>query len=303
MLSALTAFFGGDLLARMPAGHGTDSGGLDLAVNQRLDTIGAVVREFSRVVTAIAEGDLAQAMPLEVNGQPLRGPLLQLAKRINRMRAQLARLASEVGRITREVGIEGRLGGQAALPDSSGAWRDLTDNVNSLAARLTSQVWVISTVTAAMAKGDLGTDLEIDASGELAMLRDNINALIHSLRETTRRNAEQDWLKTNVARFTRKLQGQRSVAAVAGMLMSELAPLISMQHGLFYTMDTAQLEQPVLRLSASYAAALDVKSEWRLGEGLIGQCAQDRLPLLVTDVPAAYLTIRTGSAPRRRPAC
>jgi signal transduction histidine kinase/DNA-binding response OmpR family regulator/HAMP domain-containing protein len=295
LLTTLAAFCSHDLSARMPAGEDEASRKLAAEVNHWLDMASGVLRAFDRVVTDITEGRLEQPMPLEVNGHALHGPLLQLAERVNRMRTQLARLTSEIGRVAHEVGAEGRLGGQAAPPEPGGTWRDLTNHVNRLVAQVTSQVRTISGVTSAMANGDFSADLQVAASGELAQLRDHINALIRSLRESNRRNAEQDWLKSNVARLTQQLQGQRRVAAVASMLMSELAPLINIQHGLFYVMDEVHLEQPSLRLQASYAAAQSVKPEWRLGEGLIGQCALDRKPLLVTDVPPDYLTVRTGT--------
>ncbi|HEX8883321.1 MAG TPA: ATP-binding protein, partial [Noviherbaspirillum sp.] len=294
LLTTLAAFCNGDLSARMPPAQDATAQKLTMEINRWLNAAGSVLQAFERVVTDIAEGRLDQAMPLEVNGQPLHGPLLHLAERINRMRGQLAKLTSEIGRITHEVGVEGRLGSQAAQPELNGVWHDLSDQVNNLVIRLTSQVRTMSAVTSAMANGDFSVDLQMPASGELAQLRDNINALIQSLRETNRRNAEQDWLKTNVARLTQQLQGQRSVAAVASMLMSELAPQINLQHGLFYLMDEVHLEQPSLRLHATYAAALNVKPEWRIGEGLIGQCALDRKPLLITDVPPDYLKVCTG---------
>ena len=293
-LTTLAAFCSGDLSARMPPAQDATAHKLTVEVNRWLHAAASVLQAFDRVVTDITEGRLDQPMPLEVNGQPLHGSLLHLAERVDRMRAQLAKLTSEISRVAHEVGVEGRLASQAAQPALNGVWRDLSDQVNSLATRLTSQVRTMSAVTSAMANGDFSVDLQIPASGELAQLRDNINALIQSLRESNRRNAEQDWLKTNVARLTQQLQGQRSVAAVASMLISELAPQINLQHGLFYLMDEVHLEQPRLRLYATYAAALNVKPEWRIGEGLIGQCAMDRKPLLITDVPPDYLTVCTG---------
>lgn len=294
LLTTLAAFCNGDLSARMPPTQDETAHKLAVEVNRWLNGAGSILQAFDRVVTDIAEGRLDQPVPLELNGQPLHGPLLHLAERVNRMRAQLANLTSEISRVAHEVGVEGRLGSQAAQPALNGAWRDVSDQVNSLVTRLTSQVRTMSAVTSAMANGDFSIDLQMPASGELAQLRDNINALIQSLRESNRRNAEQDWLKTNVARLTQQLQGQRSVAAVASMLMSELAPQINLQHGLFYLRDEVHLGQPSLRLYATYAAALNAKPEWRIGEGLIGQCAMDRKPLLITDVPPDYLTVCTG---------
>ena len=302
LLATLATFCAGDLSVRMPASQDARSEKLNAAVDDWLATVSGVLTEFSSVVNAITEGRLDQPMPIEINGHPLRGPLLQLAERINRMRAKLACLPVEVGRITREVSVEGRLGGRASLPDSAGVWRDLVDSVNRLTASVSGQVRAVSDIASAMAKGDLSEELKIEAEGELAVLRDNINTLIRSLRDTTRRNAEQDWLKTNLARFTRLLQGQRGIVPVAQLVMSELASLIRMQHGLFYVMDQAQLESRCLRLSAAYAAGDDARSAWRLGEGLVGQCALDRKPHLVADVPPTYLTIRTGVG-AAAPAC
>ena len=302
LLATLATFCAGDLSVRMPASQDAAAVKLNAAVDDWLETVSGLLLEFSKIVTAITEGRLDQPMPLEVNGRPLRGPLLQLAERINRMRAQLACLPVEVCRITREVGLEGRLGGRVSLPDPAGAWSDMVDNVNRLAASVSGQVRAISRIASAMARGDLSEELKIEAEGELGVLRDNINTLIHSLRDTTRRNAEQDWLKTNLARFARLLQGQRGIAPVAQLVMRELATLLRIQHGLFYVMDQAQLEARCLRLGAAYAAGAHARTAWRLGEGLIGQCALDRKPLLVADVPPAYLTIRTGVG-AAAPAC
>src|SRR3954453_11074821 len=146
----------------------------------------------------------------------------------------LATFAQQVTSVAREVGIEGKLGGQASVPGASGTWRDLTDNVNRLAANLTTQVRAIAEVATAVTKGDLSRSIAVEAAGEVASLKDNINEMIRNLRDTTAKNTEQDWLKTNLARFTRMLQGQRDLLAVAKLVLSELAPLVSAQHGIFY---------------------------------------------------------------------
>lgn len=189
LLATLAAFCGGDLSARMPPGQDEGSRKLAVEVDHWLTTIGGVLRAFDRVVTDITEGNLEQPMPLEINGHALRGPLLQLAERINRMRAQLGKLTSEIGRVAHEVGVEGRLGGRARPPGSEGAWHDLTESVNSMTEQLTGHVRAISGVTSAMAKGDFSADFDMAANGELAQLRDNIHALIHSLRESTDRKS------------------------------------------------------------------------------------------------------------------
>src|SRR5207244_10379322 len=176
--------------------------------------------------------------------------------------------------VAREVGVEGKLGGQANVPGAAGTWRDLTDNVNGLAANLTSQVRAIAEVSTAVTKGDLTRSITIQAEGEVAALKDNINEMIRNLRETTRKNSEQDWLKTNLAKFTRMLQGQKDVLTVAQLILSELAPVVTAQQGVFYVMESAN-GAPVLKLLSSYAyqQRKHLSNEFRLGEGLVGQSA------------------------------
>src|SRR5207248_2568963 len=161
--------------------------------------------------------------------------------------------ASEVTRVAREVGTEGNLGGQAHVPGVSGVWKDLTDNVNSMADNLTDQVRGIARVVTAVANGDLRRKLAVEAKGEIADLADTINEMIRNLRETTQRNTEQDWLKTNLAHFTRLLQGQRDLMTASRLILSELAPLVNAQHGVFYTMDASDPAEPVLKYQAGYA--------------------------------------------------
>ncbi len=171
--------------------------------------------------------------------------------------------------MAREVGVEGKLGGQANVPGAAGTWRDLTDNVNGLAANLTNQVRAIADVATAVTKGDLTRYVEVEAKGEVAELKDNVNEMIRNLRETTRQNAEQDWLKSNLAKFNRLLQGQRDLAAVSKMVLSELAPLINAQHGVFYMMNESPPDPAKLKLLSAYAykGNINVNDEWRLGEG------------------------------------
>src|SRR5213076_2926137 len=205
------------------------------------------VRGIAKVVTAVANGNLKRKLVLEAKGE-----IEELAETINNMIDTLATFADQVTTVAREVGIEGKLGGQASVPGAAGTWRDLTDNVNRMAAALTTQVRAIAEVATAVTKGDLSRAIAVDAAGEVAALKDNINEMIVNLRDTTEKNTAQDWLKTNLAKFTRLLQGQRDLATVSRTILSELAPLVPMQHGVIYFNESAT-EDPDLRLLASYA--------------------------------------------------
>jgi HAMP domain-containing protein/signal transduction histidine kinase/CheY-like chemotaxis protein len=253
------------------------------------------VRGIAKVVTAVANGDLKRKLILETKGE-----IAELADTINGMIDTLATFADQVTTVAREVGIEGKLGGQARVPGAAGIWRDLTDNVNQLAANLTTQVRAIAEVATAVTKGDLTRSIAVEAQGEVAALKDNINEMILNLAATTRKNNEQDWLKTNIAKFTGMMQGQRDLLTVAQLLLSELTPLIGAQHGTFYIAETA--EETVLKLLAGYA--IDNRAEtpqrFRIGEGLVGQCARERMRILATNVPAEYIRINSslgGAAP------
>jgi HAMP domain-containing protein/CheY-like chemotaxis protein len=247
------------------------------------------VRGIVKVVTAVADGDLKQNLTVKSKGE-----VAALAETINNMTNTLATFADQVTTVAREVGVEGRLGGQANVPGAAGTWKDLTGNVNLLAANLTTQVRAIAEVATAVTKGDLTRSIQVNARGEVAELKDNINTMIDNLRLTTERNTEQDWLKTNLARFTNMLQGQRDLTAVGRMLLSELAPLVAAQNGVIYLVDGE--DSPVLRLLSSYA---DARSDGHaptlhLGEGLIGQCALDARPILIAGAPSNVVPIRTG---------
>src|SRR5213083_2195940 len=207
------------------------------------------VRGIAKVVTAVANGDLNRKLFLEAKGE-----IAQLAETINNMIDTLATFADQVTTVAREVGVEGKLGGQANVPGAAGTWRDLTDNVNRLAANLTTQLRAIVDVATAVTKGDLTRSIQVEAQGEVAFVKDNINEMIRNLRDTTLRNEEQDWLKTNLTRFTQMLQGQRDLLTVGRLILSELATVVSAQHGVFYTMAGSEgAETPRLRLLASYA--------------------------------------------------
>src|SRR5204863_105198 len=195
------------------------------------------VRGIVKVVTAVATGNLRQRLTVEAKGE-----VAALAETINNMTDTLATFAEQVTNVAREVGVDGRLGGQANVPGTAGTWKDLTANVNLLAANLTNQVRAIADVATAVTKGDLTRSITVEASGEVASLKDNINAMIRNLRETTERQTEQDWLKTNLARFSGMMQGQRNLITVGEMLLSELAPLVGAQQAVMYMMDDAASE-------------------------------------------------------------
>ena len=190
------------------------------------------VRGIAKVVTAVANGDLKQKLLVEAKGE-----IAELADTINSMTDTLATFADQVTTVAREVGVEGKLGGQANVPGAAGTWRDLTDNVNQLAANLTTQLRAIADVATAVTKGDLTRSIQVDAQGEVAFVKDNINEMIRNLKDTTLQNDEQDWLKTNLAKFTRMLQGQEICLRSANSILSELAPVVSAQHGVFYIME------------------------------------------------------------------
>jgi HAMP domain-containing protein/GAF domain-containing protein len=248
------------------------------------------VRGIAKVVTAVANGDLKQKLLVEAKGE-----IAALADTINSMTDTLAIFADQTTTVAREVGVEGKLGGQANVPGAAGTWRDLTDNVNQLAANLTTQLRAIADVATAVTKGDLTRSIQVDARGEVAFVKDNINEMIGNLRDTTSRNNEQDWLKTNLAKFTRMLQGQKDLLAVGRMILSELAPVVNAQQGVFYIMDGSE-EQPELRLLASYAyrERKGVNNRFRLGEGLVGQAALEKERILLANVPSDYVYISSG---------
>ena len=208
---------------------------------------------------------------------------------------QLSSFASEVTRVAREVGTEGKLGGQANVSGVAGTWKDLTENVNQLAANLTNQMRAIGEVATAVTRGDLSRSIQVEARGEVSYLKDNINEMIRNLKETTQKNAQQDWLKTNLARFTRLLQGQRDLQAVTKLILSELAPLVSAHHGVFYMMDS-QGADARLRMIASYGyrSSRKLPTSFLPGEGLVGQCALEKSRIWLTDVPRDYIVVSSG---------
>ncbi len=276
--------------ARVPGVSGTWKDLTD-NVNFMASNLTTQVRGIVKVVTAVANGDLTQKLV----GVEAKGEIAALAETINNMTDTLGTFADQVSTVAREVGIEGKLGGQAKVPGALGTWRQLTDNVNQLAGTLTSQLRAISDVATAVTKGDLTRSIDVEAQGEVASLKDNINQMIINLRETTQKNQEQDWLKTNLAKFSSMMQGQKNLGTVSRLIMSELTPLVSAHHGAFFMMDI-ESNQPLLKLTSTYAyrERKSVANRFRLGEGLVGQCALEKKSILLTRVPADYIQISSG---------
>jgi signal transduction histidine kinase/CheY-like chemotaxis protein/HAMP domain-containing protein len=260
------------------------------SVNSMAGNLTSQVRGIAKVVTAVANGDLKQKLTVEAKGE-----IAALADTINGMIETLATFADQVTTVAREVGVEGKLGGQAKVPGAAGTWKGLTDNLNQLAATLTTQVRAIAEVATAVTKGDLTRSITVEAAGEVAALKDNINEMIRNLRETTRINTEQDWLKTNLAKFSRMLQGQKDLNAVGRLILSELAPVVSAQQAVFYVLD-GNKEPAQLTLLAGYAdrGQATVGRTLGLGEGLVGQCALEKRKIHITSAPPDYIRIASG---------
>jgi signal transduction histidine kinase/CheY-like chemotaxis protein/HAMP domain-containing protein len=259
-------------------------------VNFMAGNLTSQVRGIAKVVTAVANGDLEQKLTVEAKGE-----IAALADTINSMTDTLATFADQVTTVAREVGVEGKLGGQAKVPGAAGTWKGLTENVNQLAANLTTQVRAIAEVATAVTQGDLTRSITVEALGEVAALKDTINEMIRNLKDTTQVNTEQDWLKTNLAKFSRMLQGQKDLVAVGHLILSELAPVVGAQQAEFYVLRYSH-EQPKLRLMASYASDGHgaYGKEVDMGQGLVGQCAYDRKKILLTSNIPDSLRISSG---------
>ncbi len=249
------------------------------------------VRGIADVVTAVAQGNLKRKLTVDAKGE-----IAALAETINGMIETLSTFGDQVTNMAREVGVEGRLGGQARVPGAAGLWRDLTDNVNQLAANLTNQVRSIADVATSVTKGDLTRSIAVEASGEMAALKDTINEMIRNLKDQTLKNAEQDWLKTNLARFSRMLQGERDLSTISNLIMSELAPLVNAQYGVFYVANDDPAGSKSLDLVATYGAEKrkELKNRFELREGLIGQAAADKRPMRLEKVPGDFIKIGSG---------
>jgi HAMP domain-containing protein/signal transduction histidine kinase/CheY-like chemotaxis protein len=260
------------------------------SVNMMASNLTSQVRGIAKVVTSVATGDLRQKLSINAKGE-----VAQLTDTINEMIETLAVFADQVTNVAREVGVEGRLGGQASVPGASGIWKNLTENVNQLAQNLTTQVRSISEVASAVTKGDLTRNIRVDAKGEVEELKDTINQMITNLRETTLLNQEQDWLKSNLAKFTQMLQGQKDLHTVAMRILSELAQVVTAHYGAFYILSSEE-EKSKLKLFASYAYKSDkhVPKEFAIGEGLVGQCAFEKERIILSNVPNDYVKITSG---------
>src|SRR6516162_2047115 len=262
-------------------------------VNSMANNLTSQVRNIAQVTTAVAQGDLSKKIDVDA-----RGEILELKTTINTMVDQLSSFAAEVTRVAKEVGSEGRLGGQAEVEGVSGTWKRLTENVNELAGNLTRQVRAIAGVTSAVASGDLTRSISVEAQGEVAELKDNINAMVQSLRETIRANQQQDWLKTNLARIAGMMQGHRDLAVVAELIMDELAPLVDAQHGTFFLSEVLG-DDTQLRLIAGYGLRADMAegsapTQYRLGQSLIGQVAKSKRSIVIANLPEGYVKISSG---------
>jgi HAMP domain-containing protein/signal transduction histidine kinase/DNA-binding response OmpR family regulator len=262
------------------------------SVNMMASNLTNQVRGIAKVVTAVATGNLKQKLSIVS-----RGEVAQLIDTINEMIDTLAVFADQVTTVAREVGVEGRLGGQASVPGASGIWKNLTENVNQLAENLTTQVRAISAVASSVTKGDLTQMIRVEAKGEVEELKDTINQMIINLKQTTLRNQEQDWLKSNLAKFTQMLQGQKDLNTVTRRILSELAQVVNAQKGMFYILEQDEnLQNQKLKLFAAYAFGeeMNISREFALGQGLVGQCAVQKERILLTNVPKNYIKIGSG---------
>ncbi|HEX6969045.1 MAG TPA: ATP-binding protein, partial [Micromonosporaceae bacterium] len=258
-------------------------------VNSMASNLTAQVRNIAQVTTAVARGDLSQKITVDAQGE-----ILELKNTVNTMVDQLSSFADEVTRVAREVGTEGKLGGQAQVPGVAGTWKDLTENVNQLASTLTTQLRAISQVSTAVARGDLTQRINVEAQGEIAELKDNINQMIVTLRETTKKNAEQGWLDSNLARIGSLLQGQRDLGEVCRMIMTEVTPLVEAQIGAFFLADNGDPRRP-LRLTASYGYPTPQHQiTFVPGEGLVGQAAVSRRTIRIGTGDHGSLSVRSG---------
>jgi HAMP domain-containing protein/signal transduction histidine kinase/CheY-like chemotaxis protein len=262
-------------------------------VNQLAGNLTNQVRAIADVTTAVAKGDLSQKITVEA-----RGEIAQLSSTINTMVDQLSTFAAEVTRVAKEVGTGGKLGGQAQVEGVSGVWKGLTENVNTLAETLTTQLRAIANVSTAVTSGDLTRSITVEAAGEVAELKDNINEMIGNLRATTERNAQQDWLNSNLARFSGMLQGQRDQKTVGRLLMSEVTPLVEAHHGAFYVAEggfDAESESE-LRLMATYGykQRKSISNRFKIGESIVGQAALERKAIVITEAPEDYIKITSG---------
>ena len=275
--------------ARVPGVAGTWKDLTD-SVNGMASNLTTQVRGIIKLVTAVADGDLSQKFTMDAQGE-----FAALADTLNTMTDTLRAFGSEVTRVAREVGTEGKLGGQAEVPGAKGTWRDLVDNTNQLADNLTNQIRAMAEVATAITEGDLTRSITVEAQGEVAQLKERVNQMIANLRETTQKNREQDWLKSNLARFGGLMQGQKSLESVSRLIMGELTPLVQASHGAFFVLDEVEGARS-LKLLATYAyrERKHVANRFLLGEGIVGQAALEKKSILLTNVPQDYIQVTSG---------
>ncbi|WP_019547234.1 HAMP domain-containing protein [Streptomyces sulphureus] len=274
------------------------------SVNSMASNLTGQVRNIAQVTTAIAKGDLTKKIDIGASGE-----ILELKTTINTMVDQLSSFADEVTRVAREVGTEGQLGGQAQVPGVAGTWQDLTESVNEMAGNLTRQVRAIAEVATAVTRGDHNVRIDVEAAGEILQLQTYINSMITNLRETTNANQEQDWLKGNLARISGLMQGRRDLKDVAKLIMSELTPVVSAQHGVFFmavargdesgSAGVDPSEEPTegheLLMQAGYGLSTEtMPATFSFGESLVGTAAMEKRTILVENTPPSYLKISSG---------
>ncbi|MEV7448312.1 HAMP domain-containing protein [Streptomyces nigra] len=265
-------------------------------VNSMADNLTSQVRNIAQVTTAVANGDLSKKIDVDA-----RGEILELKTAINTMVDTLSSFSSEVTRVAREVGSAGQLGGQARVEGVYGTWKRLTTNVNELASNLTTQVRAIAEVASAVAQGDMSRSITVEARGEVAELKDNINLMVANLRETTR---AKDWLESNLARLAALMQGHRDLMEVADLLLRELTPLVNAQYGAFFLADPDEEDAALpttvpgkgLAFIAGYGSAQGTTLE--TGglpvHGLVRQAAREKKRILVEEAPPDYIRIASG---------
>jgi len=262
-------------------------------VNGMASNLTSQVRNIAQVTTAVAQGDMTKKIDVAAQGE-----ILELKTTINTMVDQLSAFADEVTRVGREVGTDGKLGGQAKVEGVSGTWKRLTETVNGLASNLTTQVRAIAAVASAVAEGDLTQSITVNARGEMAELKDNINLMVANLRETTHANREQDWLNTNLARLSGLMQGHRDPLEVARLIMSELTPLVGAHYGAFYlaTGDATGDASDSMEFQriAAYGFHRSGLTSFTIGEGLTGQAALDKGRIIIENAPPGYVTVGSG---------
>ncbi|MFI7102858.1 HAMP domain-containing protein [Streptomyces sp. NPDC050161] len=260
-------------------------------VNFMASNLTSQVRNIAQVATAVADGDLSKKIDVDA-----RGEILELKTTLNTMVDTLSSFSSEVTRVAREVGSEGQLGGQARVEGVYGTWKKLTTSVNELALNLTTQVRAIAEVASAVTQGDMSGSISVEAQGEVAALKNNINLMVANLRETTR---AKDWLESNLTRIAGLMQGHRDLVEVADLILRELTPLVNAQFGAFFLAEAGAEPGEGLEFIAGYGTGRaevwhELPSRGAPGWGLVTEAATEKRRVLVEAVPADYITISSG---------